>query len=103
MSAKNSNVRFSLKEDLPFPPAFCFNSFLPYLVRPSIRLISPDPALPFSVLSGKREELRLVGTPIGPNDMAITRHTIATGIILVTNNVLEFEGLSGLVLEDWIR
>lgn len=35
--------------------------------------------------------LRLAGTPIGPNDTAIAGHAIATGAILVTNNVREFE------------
>ncbi len=32
--------------------------------------------------------LRLAGTQIGPNDTAIAGHAIATGAILVTNNVL---------------
>ncbi|HDT2940129.1 TPA: VapC toxin family PIN domain ribonuclease, partial [Escherichia coli] len=45
--------------------------------------------------------LRLAGTPIGPNDTAIAGHAIATGAILVTNNVREFERVPGLVLEDW--
>ncbi len=45
--------------------------------------------------------LRLAGTPIGPNDTAIAGHAIATGAILVTNNVREFERVHGLVLEDW--
>ena len=45
--------------------------------------------------------LRLAGTPIGPNDTAIAGHAIATGAILVTNNVREFELVPGLVLEDW--
>ena len=47
--------------------------------------------------------LRLAGTPIGPNDTAIAGHAIATGAILVTNNVREFERVPGLVLEDWVR
>lgn len=45
--------------------------------------------------------LRLVGTPIGPNDTAIAGHAIAVGAVLVTNNVREFERVPGLVLEDW--
>ncbi|HGC0890699.1 TPA: type II toxin-antitoxin system VapC family toxin [Escherichia coli] len=32
---------------------------------------------------------------------AIAGHAIATGAILVTNNVREFERVPGLVLEDW--
>lgn len=47
--------------------------------------------------------LRLVGTPIGPNDTAIAGHAIAAGAILVTNNVREFECVPGLILEDWVK
>lgn len=45
---------------------------------------------------------RLAGTPIGPNDTAIAGHAVAAGAVLVTNNVREFERVSGLVLEDWV-
>lgn len=47
--------------------------------------------------------LRLAGTPIGPNDTAIAGHAIATGAVLVTNNVREFERVPGLKLEDWVK
>lgn len=47
--------RFSLKADLPFPPAFRLNRFLPYLVRPYIRLTRQDLFLLILGLSGKRE------------------------------------------------
>ena len=47
--------------------------------------------------------LRLAGTPIGPNDTAIAGHAIAAGVVLVTNNVREFEWVPGLVLEDWVK
>ena len=48
-------------------------------------------------------ELRLAGTPIGPNDTAIAGHAIAAGAVLVTNNVREFERVPGLMLEDWVN
>jgi tRNA(fMet)-specific endonuclease VapC len=46
--------------------------------------------------------LRLAGTSIGPNDTAIAGHAIAAAV-LVTNNVREFERVSGLALEDWAK
>lgn len=45
--------------------------------------------------------LRLAGTPIGPNDTAIAGHAIATGAVLVTNNIREFARVPGLIIEDW--
>ncbi|EPX9805229.1 type II toxin-antitoxin system VapC family toxin [Escherichia coli] len=48
-----------------------------------------------------RVVLRLAGTPLGPNDTAIAGHAIASGAILVTNNVREFGRVPGLMQEDW--
>ncbi len=45
--------------------------------------------------------LRLAGTPTGPNDTALAGQAIATGAIMVTNNVRAIERLPGPVLEDW--
>ncbi|MFY9995826.1 MAG: type II toxin-antitoxin system VapC family toxin [Leclercia sp.] len=47
--------------------------------------------------------LRLAGRPNGPNDTAISGHAIAAGVVLVTNNVREFERVPGLTLEDWVN
>ena len=47
--------------------------------------------------------LAAAGTPIGPNDTASAGHAIATGAILVTNNMREFERVPGLMLEDWTK
>ena len=41
------------------------------------------------------------GTPIGNNDAAIAGHALATGAILVSNNVREFMHVPDLALEDW--
>lgn len=53
--------------------------------------------------TGIKVELRLAGTPIGPNDTAIAGHAIAAGAVLVTNNTREFKRVPGLMLEDWIK
>ncbi|MBJ4995217.1 type II toxin-antitoxin system VapC family toxin, partial [Salmonella enterica subsp. enterica serovar London] len=42
-----------------------------------------------------RAVLAAAGTPIGSNDAAIAGHAIASGAILVTNNVREFERVPG--------
>jgi len=48
-----------------------------------------------------RAELYRTGQPIGPYDMMIASQARAMGLILVTNNVKEFERVQGLLLEDW--
>lgn len=50
-----------------------------------------------------RAVLAAAGTPIGSNDAAIAGHAIASGAILVTNNVREFERVPGLQYEDWVK
>jgi tRNA(fMet)-specific endonuclease VapC len=42
------------------------------------------------------------GTPIGLNDTYIAAHAIASGCILVTHNMREFERVPGLQVEDWV-
>lgn len=41
------------------------------------------------------------GRPIGPYDMMIAGHARSQGLILVTNNVKEFDRVAGLRLENW--
>lgn len=48
-----------------------------------------------------RAELYAAGQPIGPYDMMIAGHARSLGLILVTNNVKEFERVQGLRLENW--
>jgi len=45
--------------------------------------------------------LRRQGTPIGAMDMLIAAHARAKGLIMVTNNIREFERVDGLKLENW--
>ena len=48
-----------------------------------------------------RAALYRAGQPIGPYDMMIAGQARARGLILVTNNVKEFERVPGLLIEDW--
>lgn len=50
-----------------------------------------------------RAELYTKGTPIGSYAMMIAGHARAEGLILVTNNVKEFERAPGLRLENWVQ
>lgn len=47
-------------------------------------------------------ELYKSGRPIRPYDMMIAAHARARGLILVTNNMKEFERVQGLRLENWV-
>ncbi|WP_152221355.1 tRNA(fMet)-specific endonuclease VapC [Pseudomonas sp. SCB32] len=48
-----------------------------------------------------RTELARAGTPIGPYDQMIAGHARSLGLILVSNDLREFERVPGLRLEDW--
>lgn len=48
-----------------------------------------------------RAELARAGTPIGPYDQMIAGHARSKGLVLVTNNIKEFERVPGLMLENW--
>lgn len=50
-----------------------------------------------------RLHLEHSGTPIGPNDMLIAAHALATEAILVTANVSAFSRVRGLALENWLE
>jgi tRNA(fMet)-specific endonuclease VapC len=49
-----------------------------------------------------RAELYKAGRPIGPYSMMIAGHARAMGLVLVTNNLKEFERVPGLRVENWI-
>jgi len=41
------------------------------------------------------------GTPIGKMDMLIAAHALSQNLIIVTNNVREFERVENLKIENW--
>lgn len=49
-----------------------------------------------------RAELARHGKPIGPYDQMIAGHARSRGLIVVTNNLREFDRVPGLRLEDWV-
>jgi tRNA(fMet)-specific endonuclease VapC len=46
--------------------------------------------------------LEHAGTPIGPNDLLIAAHALASGLTLVTDNAEEFGRVAGLEVENWL-
>lgn len=49
-----------------------------------------------------RHQLQSTGQPIGSLDMLIAAHALALDVILVTNNMKEFNRVSGLIIENWV-
>ena len=49
-----------------------------------------------------RAELAGAGKPIGPYGQMIAGHARSLGLVLVTNNVREFERVPGLRIDNWI-
>lgn len=50
-----------------------------------------------------RADLEKKGTPIGVNDLHIAWHARSRGLILVTNNLKEFNRVEGLRITDWTQ
>lgn len=71
-----------------------------------LRFLVPLSILPFGAAAASeygeiRAYLQNQGTPIGPLDMLIAGHAKAENLILVTNNVREFERVPNLEIENW--
>lgn len=49
-----------------------------------------------------RAALEKIGQPIGVNDLHIAAHARSHGLILVSNNLWEFERVPGLLMENWL-
>lgn len=72
-----------------------------------INLIQIIPVIPMSSdvggIYGKiRADLELKGQIIGNNDLWIAAHAIEQNLILVSNNLKEFNRISELSLENWV-
>ena len=49
-----------------------------------------------------RAALEKLGQPVGVNDLQIAGHARSEGLVLVTNNVSEFERVPALEIENWV-
>lgn len=49
-----------------------------------------------------RSSLEKAGQPIGVNDLHIAAHARSQGLVVVTNNLSEFERVPGLMVENWV-
>ena len=63
--------------------------------------------LPYSAKAAQhygsiRAALEKTGQPIGVNDIHIAAHARSEGLVLVTNNLREFERVPALLLENWV-
>lgn len=72
-----------------------------------IEFLGPFEIIPFSDLDAEafgsiRAYLNKKGTPIGPYDLQIPAQCLSRELILVTNNVKEFERIPGLKIENWV-
>ncbi|MCO5183827.1 MAG: type II toxin-antitoxin system VapC family toxin [Anaerolineae bacterium] len=70
--------------------------------------VSAFTVLPFGYREARsygeiRAQLRRLGTPIGSADTFIAAHAHANDLILVTNNIRQFQHVSDLQLENWLE
>jgi tRNA(fMet)-specific endonuclease VapC len=70
--------------------------------------LAPIRTLPFEEEAARegarlRAHLDRQGTPIGDLDSLIAAQALASGLILVTNNLREFQRVPGLRTENWVK
>lgn len=84
------------KSDFPAKNSQVIEDFLSRLI------ILPYTAKAASHYGHIKAELNRKGTPIGENDLHIAAHARSEGLMLVTNNLREFERVNGLLTENWL-
>ena len=73
-----------------------------------IKFISFFDVIPFddadAVAYGKiKADLKKVGKLIGPIDMLLAGQAVSKKLVLVTNNIKEFERVNSLKIDDWTK
>ena len=76
-------------------------------VRRIEEFLYPFEVLPYDEAASReygkiRAHLEKRGQTIGPLDLLIAAHALSRGLILVTNNVKEFNRIGGLRVENWV-
>lgn len=75
---------------------------LDHFLEPIQHILSID--RPVAAFAAKvRADLNRKGTPIGPYDILIAAVALCHGLILVSNNIKEFQRVDGLQLENWVK
>ena len=72
-------------------------------VQEFVRIVPPLP-LPENAAEAYgfiRAELESRGEMVGPNDLWIAAHALASGLTLVTNDEREFRRVRGLKIQNW--
>ena len=70
-------------------------AFLPYV---EALALSDEAAIHYAEI---RADLKKRGAMIGANDLFIAAHARSMDLTLVTNNMAEFERVTGLAIENW--
>jgi tRNA(fMet)-specific endonuclease VapC len=73
-------------------------ALLEFLLPFALLDFDQDAAREYGIL---RTQLETHGTPIGAMDMLIAAHARSQSLIMVTNNVQEFQRVGGLTVENW--
>jgi tRNA(fMet)-specific endonuclease VapC len=74
-------------------------------VQEFVRIVPPLP-LPENAAEAYgfiRAELESRGEMVGPNDLWIAAHALASGLTLVTNDEREFRRVRGLKMQNWAK
>ena len=67
----------------------------------NVNIITIFDAIP--IYSKEKARLRKEGRPISDFDLFIGATAITENMIMVTQNILEFERLNGIILENWAK
>lgn len=56
-----------------------------------------------SIYGRIRSDLEKKGKPVGAFDLLIAAHALSRNAVLVTNNEKEFNKITGLIIQNWIK